>query len=259
MEVDYEFVYVKLWMVIEQVLQKDFMISSSGADEEKLPGTDIKVGQKVFLERRPEHNDDNVAGDLVTLDNVDKADLGANEEFHIQQGQDSQYCDLDDYLQRELEKLQQEEKKECDAKNNVNRRDKTNVNPNPSTPPTVHEGKGQASPINIANVKATRRQKPKTKSSQSYKENKKTFTCTFKDCRKNYVKSSHLKAHIRTHTGEKPYICSWSGCGWRFARSDELTRHKRKHTGVKPFKCDICSRAFSRSDHLTLHVKRHLG
>ena len=84
-KVDYEFVCIKLWMVIEQVLQKDFMISSSGADEEKLPGTDIKVGQKVFLERRPEHNDDNVPGDLVNLDNVDKADLGANEEFHIQQ------------------------------------------------------------------------------------------------------------------------------------------------------------------------------
>ena len=109
------------------------------------------------------------------------------------QGQDSQYCDLDDYLQRELEKLQQEEKKECDAKNNVNIRDKTNVNTVPISSPTVHEGKGQASPINMANVKATRRQKPKTKSSQSYKENKKTFTCTFKDCRKNYVKSSHLK------------------------------------------------------------------
>ena len=39
----------------------------------------------MFLERRPEHNDDNVPGDLVNLDNIDKADLGANEEFHIQQ------------------------------------------------------------------------------------------------------------------------------------------------------------------------------
>ncbi|KPP61400.1 transcription factor Sp3-like [Scleropages formosus] len=86
---------------------------------------------------------------------------------------------------------------------------------------------------------------------------KKQHICHIPGCGKVYGKTSHLRAHLRWHSGERPFVCSWMFCGKRFTRSDELQRHRRTHTGEKKFVCPECSKRFMRSDHLAKHIKTH--
>ncbi|KAM9708069.1 uncharacterized protein ACNS7B_000511 [Menidia menidia] len=83
----------------------------------------------------------------------------------------------------------------------------------------------------------------------------KTLVCN--DCGQRFNQKTHLRTHMRVHTGEKPFSCDY--CGQRFNQKTNLTAHIRIHTGKKPFNCNICGLRFSRKNNLKTHMRVHTG
>ena len=83
------------------------------------------------------------------------------------------------------------------------------------------------------------------------------FKCPY--CNKSYKTNGHLKDHIEIlHNKIKKYICKF--CNKQFGRISTLKAHNRTHTGEKNYKCKIegCEKYFAEKGNMEIHYRRHL-
>jgi uncharacterized Zn-finger protein len=76
------------------------------------------------------------------------------------------------------------------------------------------------------------------------------YRCT--QCPSAFKKSSHLKQHLRSHSGERPYKCFQ--CFRSFISSGVLKNHIKTHEGVRSHKCPDCQLTFTTNGSLKRHM-----
>lgn len=107
-----------------------------------------------------------------------------------------------------------------------------------------------------ANPELSKREKSRQSAAISFpssQSRKRDFSC--KTCGKTFTRTSDVRRHQLTHTGERPFHCSQ--CDRTFQHSWDLAKHESKrHRMAISFSCQICKSSFANLRALTVHHKK---
>ena len=82
---------------------------------------------------------------------------------------------------------------------------------------------------------------------------KRRFRCVY--CGSKFIRSSHLRRHLYSHTGAKPYFCQI--CRKRFSRSDYVLIHAQSHHSNKIHFCCVCGKLYLNLEIFADHCRSH--
>ncbi|CAL8127455.1 unnamed protein product [Orchesella dallaii] len=94
---------------------------------------------------------------------------------------------------------------------------------------------------------------PQNLKSHVESQHQKMYRHRCETCGRGYTQMSHLRRHLRTHSGEQPFACSY--CPKKFTSGAALKIHVRIHTGERPYWCSQCEKGFRSKTKLGRHLK----
>ena len=105
-------------------------------------------------------------------------------------------------------------------------------------------------------------QKVRTGQDDGVTDGAKSYICKWDGCvdldKQIFSSAQELEEHIcKTHIAKGERRCQWEGCGVSIGIRSHLKAHVRVHTGYQPYACAVCGKLFKHKVGMSKHQQKH--